>query len=43
MNTNEKMRRNFVYGCVLDFSFFVFHAKSATINIHHRELSDIFY
>ena len=36
------MGRNFVFGCVLVFSF-CFHAKSGTTNNHRTGLSDISY
>ena len=38
-----KMERNFVFGCVLVFFCFVFHAKPGTINNDRTGLSDILY
>ena len=38
-----KLSRNFVFGCISVFLFFIFHAKSATTNNLRIDLSDISY
>ena len=38
-----KMGRNFVFGCVLAFFFFFFHAKSVTTINNRTGLNDISY